>query len=167
MREFALCLYVLGTLLSRLHIKALMHAADPLFAGINGISLQGGIPVGSRGSLMLGTLFAAIDGICLQGGIPVGSRGTLFYNATMSPLPRSAAPQLRAGVNRWEAQVTLDMQCAQGLEPQHSDWWCTELEFDEVSACCLLRLSACSPWAPQPLVIKYLQLSSIYLVQCT
>ena len=62
----------------------------------------------------------------------MGSRGTLFYNTTASPLPGSAAPQLRAGVNRWEAQVTLDMQRAQGLELPASDWWCAELELDEV-----------------------------------
>ena len=66
----------------------------------------------------------------------MGSRGTLFYNTAASPLPGSAAPQLQAGVNRWEAQVTLDMQRAQGLELPASDWWCAELEFDEVSATC-------------------------------
>ncbi|CAK0787776.1 hypothetical protein CVIRNUC_010998 [Coccomyxa viridis] len=66
-----------------------------------------------------------------EGGIPVGSRGTLFYNTAASPLPGSAAPQLRVGVNRWETQVTLDMQRAQGLELPASDWWCAELEFDE------------------------------------
>ena len=78
----------------------------------------------------------------------MGSRGTLFYNTAASPLPGSATPQLRAGVNRWEAQVTLDMQRAQGLELPASDWWCAELEFDEVSATCCDSAHATKAWAP-------------------
>ena len=80
----------------------------------------------------------------------MGSRGTLFYNTAASPLPGSAAPQLRAGVNRWEALVTLDMKRAQGLDLPASDWWCAELEFDEVSVTCCDSAHATRAWASWP-----------------
>ena len=70
----------------------------------------------------------------LQAGIPVGGRGMLYYNASAGPLPRNAAPQLRLGVNRWETQRTLDMHRAAGINLPGSDWWCIELEFDQVGA---------------------------------
>ena len=69
----------------------------------------------------------------LQGGIPVGGRGVLYYNVSASPLPQSATPQLRLGVNRWETLRTLDMQRAEDIDLPGSDWWCIELEFNQVS----------------------------------
>lgn len=80
----------------------------------------------------------------------MGSRGTVFYNTAASPLPGSATPQLRVGVNRWEAQVTLDMQRAQGLELPASDWWCAELEFDEVRTAPCNAAHDTKAWTPQP-----------------
>lgn len=70
--------------------------------------------------------------LVLQGGIPVGSRGTLYYNAAAGRLPGNAAPQLHAGVNRWETLHKLDMQPCDDLALPDSAWWSIELAFDEV-----------------------------------
>ena len=63
----------------------------------------------------------------------MGGRGVLYYDASASPLPQGATPQLRLGVNRWETLRTLDMQRAEGIDLPGSDWWCIELAFNEVN----------------------------------
>lgn len=63
----------------------------------------------------------------------MGSKGVLYYNVSASPLPQNATPQLRAGANRWETLLSLDMQQAEGIDVPQSDWWCIELEFNQVN----------------------------------
>ncbi|CAL8472333.1 g11876 [Coccomyxa elongata] len=66
-----------------------------------------------------------------EDGIPVGISGTLYYNSA-GTLPSGARPALKAGIDRWERMLMLDMEPAQELRGLPGvEWWRLELELPE------------------------------------
>ncbi|GIL64573.1 hypothetical protein Vafri_18474 [Volvox africanus] len=64
-----------------------------------------------------------------EGGGLVGRPVRIYYNRTRGPLPPSKRLQLKAGFNKWEEIVEVNMELARELPPGGgNEWWVVSLE---------------------------------------